>query len=309
MRTKRATNPVLPSVSVPDLCCQLRELQRQRVCNLKSRIMIGNRLTASVATMNGYHAGMEEADRKKRFDAAAKLIEQVKGGANSDTDSASALILATSGAIDAFDRRVHDYDKAMEKLAKQLPVAKWVAEPAQRGFGLLMLSEVIGECGDLNNYATVAKFWKRMGCAPYESRGKVFMPSTWRQQKPGLSAEEWSEIGYSPRRRSVAYLIGDGLVKQNGSGPYRARWLEAKMRAFVTHHEWTWKPCTQCKGRSASNGDPRCETCGGIGQKCLHAHLHGMLLATKMLLRNLWCAWTGNEVVAVTESEYVPVHA
>jgi hypothetical protein len=268
-----AKNRVKPTCAVPTICQQLQELQRQRVCNLKSRIMIENRLVATVATASGYHAGMEEADRMKRFADARKVIESVKAGLESETVAVCGLILSTLPAIDGFDGMVTAYEKEMEKLAKQLPVFEWQQEPEQRGFGLLSLAKIIGETGDLALYAAPGKLWKRMGCAPFESKGKMLMPATWRRMKPGLSAEEWEVCGYNPRRRSIAYLIGEGIVKQNGPGPYRQRYDYTKARAAEVHGE-EWKP--------------------------MRCHLHGMLLATKLLLKNLWCEWNG-DVVLETE--------
>lgn len=284
-----AKKTVKPIADVPSTCDAIRELQRQRVCNLKSRIMIENRLTATVATSTGYHAGMEEKERTARFNEAAKVIARVRDDREHETDEHVApLILATSGAIDGFDVQVKAYEKEMEKLAKQLPVAVWLAEPEQRGFGMLSLAKIVGECGDLNNYAAPGKLWRRMGCAPFESKGKMRMPSTWRGSKPSLTAAEWEECGYSPRRRSVAYLIGDGLVKQNAGGPYRARYDDVKLGCQTKHPEWDWKKCDVCKGAG-------CEKCYDTGRKCGHAHNHAMLLATKLLLKCLWIEWTGGD--------------
>lgn len=298
--TTRKANPQMkPNVSVPQVCDQLRELQRQRICNLKSRIMICNRLVATVATASGYNAGMEEKERLDRFKQASETIAAVLEG-EYENHACAGIIQATGVAIDGFDRMVKGYEKAMVKLAKQLPSAAWVAEPAQRGFGILSLAIIVGECGDLDNYANPAKVWRRMGCAPYQSDGKTLMPATWRGGKEGkLSAEEWEDVGYSPRRRSIAFLIGEGLCKQNGGdrrddtdtgaaangnggtdepqgetekaavGPYRLRYDETKAKVQREHPDY---PKLRC-------------------------HRHGMLLATKLLLKNLWIDWTGEEPV------------
>lgn len=260
-----ARKGVKPNQSLPTICEQLQELQRQRVCNLKSRIMIENRLVATVATASGYHAGMEEKDRLKRFAEARKIIESVKAGGENETDAASGLILSTLPAIDGFDGMVAAYEKEMEKLAKQLSVYEWLCKPEQRGFGTLSLAKIIGECGDLANYPNPGKLWRRLGCAPYTSKGKTLMPSTWRSQKPSLTAAEWEDCGYNPRRRSLAYLIGEGIVKQNGEGPYRKRYDASKAKAAALHDDW----------------------------KPLRCHRHAMLLATKLLLKLLWCEWNG----------------
>lgn len=304
-----------PSMFLPTLCSQLQELQRQRVCNLKSRIMIENRLVSTIATAGGYYAGMDDKKRKKRFDEARKIIEKVGAESSREADMGAGLILSTLPAIRGFDAQVKAYEKEMERLAKQLPIYDWLREPEQRGFGLLSLAKLIGEAGDLNNYANPGKLWRRMGCAPFESQGKMQMPSTWRTSKPTLTAAEWEECGYSPRRRSIAYLVGEGLVKQNFltngtgdlasetemetagvgdngngdnsretetrvAGPYRRRYDVKKAEATNLHDDW----------------------------KPLRCHRHGMLLATKLLLKNLWIEWTGGEAQDETESRIATPH-
>jgi hypothetical protein len=124
---------------------------------------------------------------------------------------------------------------------------------------LKSLGTIIGETGDLSLYANPAKVWKRLGLAPFNGK----MPSTWRSGKEGkLSSEEWSAIGYSPRRRSVMYVIGESLVKQN-DGDYRKRYDEAKAAIAAAHPDYS-------KGR---------------------CHNHGMLLCVKRLVRDLWKQW------------------
>jgi hypothetical protein len=234
-----------------------------------------------------------------------------------------------------FIKLEENIEKEMVKLAKKLPVAAWVEKPEQNGFGIKSLAIVIGETGDLNNYPNPACVWARFGCRPYEYNGKVLMGATWKSGREGsLPADEWEKFGYSPRRRSIAYLIGENLQKlnfinNNGEGviaeddretyitddrdvtndeagecetdysrvpgPYRARYEEARA-VFYNHHcdHWRWKDCPRCKGHGNVEGK-RCPTCGGCGKSCERAHLHGMLMAAKRLLRNLWIEWTGND--------------
>ncbi len=288
----KAKGPVKPISDVPSLCADLRELQRQRVCNLKSRIMISNRLVATIATAAGYNAGMPPAERSKRFTEAGQLIQKVLADSSSETEVASGLsglIRATSAATDGFGAMVTGFETEMERLAKQLPVAAWVDQPSQRGFGLGSLAKIVGEAGDLSNYSNPGKLWRRMGCAPFEAHDQMLMPSTWRRMKPGLSAEEWEECGYSPRRRSVMYVIGEGLIKQNGDGPYRRRYDKKKAEAAVNHPDWT--KCRACKGSGKTEKGSKCSNCRGTGTVMMRPHLHGMLLAAKLLLKNLWIEW------------------
>lgn len=261
-----------------NLVAEIQALQRQRAVVLKSRIMQENRLTAIVAGTLGYRSGLEEKERTKLFKQAAAVIDSVVEGKGESP--LKSVILTTMVGINAFNEMKRELEKLMTKAAKKLAVAAWVEQPEQRGFGMLFLAIVIGETGDLSNYANPAKVWRRMGCAPWTFNGETKMGCTWRCGKEGrLPSEEWEAFGYSPRRRSIAYLIGEGIVKQNTmrgrggdpageadgahTGPYRARYDAAKVKAKEAHPDWSAKRC----------------------------HLHGMLLATKLLLKNLWVEW------------------
>jgi len=228
--------------------------------------MIANRLQATVAGACGYHSGMSESERKKAFNEASELIRRIDN--NEIGSTMHGLVATTMQAISGFDEMKTQIEKEMKKIALTLPIVPWVQHPDQKGFGIHMCAIIIGETGDLSNYEAPGKLWARMGCAPYEKDGEMHMAKTWRSRanKKGvvkLHASDWEEYGYSPRRRSIAYLVGEGLLKLNGDGPYRTRYNEAKARFAELHPE-------------TSKG---------------HCHYHGMLLAAKLLLKNLWIEW------------------
>jgi hypothetical protein len=284
-----------PRADVAALCGELQSLQRQRAVVMKSRIMQANRLQAVVAGTLGYAAGMPEKERKKKFAEAAALIRAVAEG--KADHRFKAIILTTLVGTGEFDKLQAGTEKAMLRFARQLPVAAWVEAPEQNGFGPGSLAVVVGEAGDLANYANPAKVWKRLGCAPHAYAGVTQMPSTWRTGKPAkLPAGEWEAMGYSPRRRSIAYLIGENLMRGNivrggagdeavetelpDAGPYRARYLAARDAYQAAHADF---PKLRC-------------------------HRHGMLLATKLLLKNLWIEWNrpGGETRFETEAADAP---
>jgi hypothetical protein len=251
--------------------------------------MIANRLQAVVAGTMGYHSGMTEPERQKLMGQAGKFINSVrKGEVESDL---AAMIEAHTAGIDQLQFQVKQLESAMVQVAKQLPIAVWVERKEQRGFGLLFAAIVLGETGDLANYANPAKVWRRLGCAPFTKDGVTHMGSTWRsnKKKPSLSKEDWTEFGYSPRRRSIAFLIGDNIVKLNADGPYRARYNESKEAAKRNHPEWTI--CPKCDGTGKNTRGKNCTNCKGTGRVAMHVHRHAMLLATKLLLKNFWVEW------------------
>jgi len=279
-----------PKPDVGRISESLQNLQKQRVWYLKSRNMIQNRLRATVAGANGYCSGMEESERRKSFKEADQIIKDVVEG-RKHCPQEEMIKLTWHGAVIPFDAKVDDMEKAMVKLAKQLPVAKWVEQPNQKGFGLLFLAIVIGETGDLCNYENPGKVWRRMGAAPFTNgEGVTLMGATWRGGKEGkLHKEEWEEYGYCPRRRSITYLIGEGIVKANGVGPYRTRYDDAKGNA-LKRKDWT--TCSKCNGKGKNKtGKGSCPNCKGTGKVKMRCHLHAMLLASKLLLKNLWLEW------------------
>jgi hypothetical protein len=293
-----------PKYAISGIVAELRSLQRQRSVVIKSRIMQANRLQAIVAGTLGFSNGMAEKERLKKFVEATGVIDSVNAG--TATHHLESIIKATSVGIKLFEELKMNFQRSMIKFSKQLPVHQWVCAPDQRGFGTLFLAIVVGEAGDLSNYANPGKLWKRFGCAPHVFDGQTKMGATWKGGREGkLPAEEWEKFGYSPRRRSIAYLIGEGIVKQNWivgdikaetdcdgaddlgddmetgdeegetdtqvAGPYRRRYDESKSKFFAAHPEYESK---------TRKGEP--------GLRC---HRHGMLLATKLLLKNIWIEW------------------
>lgn len=245
------------------LCKELVTAQHKRAVFIKSRNMQANRLQAIVAGTLGYSSDMTDAQRKEKFVEATKHIDKVMKG-QTDGGDYGEIISITQVGIKAFEASMASLEKDMEEMAGKLPVAEWVNHIDQRGFGMLLLAVVVGEAGDLFNYANPAKLWRRFGCAPWECDGKTLMGASWRSGKYGkLPQDEWTKFGYSPRRRSIAYLIGDCIVKLNREGPYRKRYDEVKAAIKKLHKDYP---------------DGRC-------------HRHGMLLATKLLLKNLWLEW------------------
>lgn len=95
--------------------------------------------------------------------------------------------------------------RRVRALARQLPVWSWMS--SIRGAGDLNLGLIIGETGDLNNYANPAKLWKRMGLS-------VMADGRSHRRVRG------EQTGYSPVRRTIMYNLGECLLKLN-DGEYR----------------------------------------------------------------------------------------
>lgn len=165
-------------------------------------------------------------------------------------------------------------DKEIQKLAEQLPAwATWAK--AVRGIGPLALGLLVGETGDLSNYANPAKVWKRMGLAVIHGE---------RQRRVAGNPALAIEHGYNPKRRALAFVIGDCLIKQNGDGPYRALYLQRK--AF----ELTRLPEAPKRRKRVVEEDGAVEKKSG---RLLWAHRRASRYMQKRFLVDLWSAWRG----------------
>ena len=253
---------------IDKICLELRDAHARREQFIKTKIMFANRRRQLVEWHLGYKSTDDEEERTKHRDAAEKQLALILKGEEPESPLVR-FVLESQPAIAAAERQAEHFGKAMVKLAKKLPVADWVQR--QKGFGLGNFSRVIGETGDLSLYANPAKVWKRMGLAPY--KGKA--PSTWKRTG-GLTKEEWTALGYCPRRRAIMYVVGECLLKLN-DGHYRKRYDQAKALFAAKHPD----------------------------EKLLHAHKHGMLLMVKMLLRDLWVVWNKGEA-DLGQNTYTP---
>lgn len=172
-------------------------------------------------------------------------------------------------------RRTHE--KTLEALAEQLPVwSEWVA--GVRGCGPLGLALIIAETGDLANYATVSRVWKRLGLAVIDGD----------RQRRVTDAAAAKLHGYSPRRRAVAWNMGEGFVKQGER--YRDLYLARKAI------EAAKPPCGK-SWRTKAGGMKACEKDG----HCRPSHIHARARrwTEKKFLADLWGAWNHKVAPAV----------
>lgn len=159
-------------------------------------------------------------------DEADKLYAAVagKGGHPMAEAAAMAIMPLVDAQAPLIEHRTAK-DKALAKLAKDLPIAHMADEI--RGVNLNTLAAIVGECGDLSAYKSVAAIWKRAGMAVIDGE---------RQRLVAGNPEKAIRHGYSPARRSVFWNIGANLVRSGGKGDdaskYRLLYDEVKAREF-----------------------------------------------------------------------------
>lgn len=162
-------------------------------------------------------------------------------------------------------------EREMQKAAKAHPVYQKLVEPIN-GFGALGFAQIIGEAGDLSNYSNPAKLWKRMGLGLV---GNV------RQGKRTDAAEALAH-GYSPRRRSVMFVIGDSLLKRQNE--YKVLYDARKQ------YEIEKAQAAGLEVRPAKKGDPFDQDAHGF-RSMMKIHRRSCRYVEKRLLRDLWRAW------------------
>lgn len=172
--------------------------------------------------------------------------------------------------------------------------------------GLISLARILAETGDLTDYGewtdrskpifgyhTVSRVWKRMCLAVLDGQrqGRVNTTGKTRDQ----IKSEWVKQGYSPRRRSVMFVIGAAIEKQNGyySKLYRAekkrQIAKAKAEGLIV-------------APSASIPKKRIAEFRSEG----HIRARALRYMEKQLLADLWCAWNQKASVELTPSPPVP---
>ncbi len=228
---------------------EIRYWHRQRCFAMEQRKRAVLALGSFLRLMLGWSKDKPEAERKLIASRAAAMI------AGEDQGEWADVIAASEKARAPFEDIEKNCERRMKALATQLPV--WDAfGAAVRGFGEVSLAVIVAEAGDLSGYATESKLWKRMGLAPAQNR---VAPNLSREDR----AEAWIANGYSPRRRSRMWNIGDALIKGNRDGIYRTIYLARKAYELERAPDMTK----------------------------MHAHRRAQRYMEKRLLRDLLRAW------------------
>lgn len=159
--------------------------------------------------------------------------------------------------------RIAVYEKEIKKLSQSLPAFPWVK--SVRGFGPVNFGLIVGECGDLSNYANPAKLWKRMGLGLHEGSIQRCVSTRGKKGKEAKQAQETAiAMAYSPARRAIMHIIGECLVKQN-DGIYRDLYDQRKV--YETERLKDEKTVK------------------------IHSHKRAMRYMEKRLLSDLWVEW------------------
>jgi hypothetical protein len=200
---------------------------------------------------------------KKKFKEAGEMI---KAALTDPTHPLHKLVTINAKAVEPFEDMKNENERAMTKLAQSLPIwTDWGM--AIRGFGAFGLAQIIAESGDLSNYTTVSKLWKRLGLAVMDGK---------RQGRPGegASKETWIAHGYNAERRSIMWNIGKFLLMAQAANVDKETGVVVReaehYRAIYDARKVYERPRVQSDG---------------------HAHNRAQRYVEKMFFADLWAAW------------------
>lgn len=267
----------------------IRIMHRKRDVLLRSDGDAVRRIKAKCRSAAGYDPALTGAAKK----AQEAVVKNAFNAVTDQDGSALAGIALTVflicdaliESIDLFRKGRIDAERKAKDMMQTLHVAPFVE--STRGFGWVGLMQIIGEAGDLSNYANPAKLWKRFGLG---------LISSGERQRKFTDAAKAREAGYSPTRRSLMYVIGDSLIKQKG--PYRDLYLQ---RLAIEHAKAVTEgliPATTTASTVASwqeRGLPALTKVSKLTKECRsagHMALRAQRYVEKRLLRDLWRAWT-----------------
>lgn len=248
---------MLQATSQHETCSRLVELHRQRQDLHRSEKSLTLQIKAKCRRLC-------EGDKTE-----AERVYKAMFGKTEHDYAAHALAVAqpfieARGLIEAQRKQT---EKAMETEARKLPVAAWIDQT--RGIGIGSLAAIVGEAGDLSNYPTVSKLWKRLGLAVIKGERQ--------QRKPGAEA---LEHGYSPSRRSVVWNVGDALFRAGGEYADLCRERKAYEREKAEAEGLTVCPAAKIPAK-----DKHLYRSDG------HIHNRAKRYMEKRLIRDLWRAW------------------
>lgn len=258
-------------------CAAIRYHHRQRCFAMETRKRMDLSLGAFLRMMLGWRADLPSSERTAIAARARDMVAAAERDGDMDGEFA-AVILATIKAREPIDKIEAENRKAMEGLARSLPVWGDFGEHI-RGFGAASLGTIIAEAGDLSAYPKKGHLWKRMGLAVMDGVRQGGLAKN-------AAKDQWIAHGYNASRRSKMFVIGDVLVKTRG--PYRDVYLARKdyERARAEADGLAVLPSAKIikanAAMSISDG---------------HIHRRAQRYMEKRLLRDLWQAWNRPEAI------------
>lgn len=259
------THPLFASSPIQ----QLQELQSNREQSMRMEFRINNAARADIRRYLNWNWDLPEKERAKINKDAADIMTAIENG---QPHPIAPKILIHIQAKSNYINYREFLEKEMKRLAESLPA--WSQMEQVKGFGLMGMACIIGEAGDLSNYANPAKLWKRLGLAP-------------RSEYASITNDGEPCTKMPKRRRSVSWRVADSLLRQKNK--YQELYYMRREHELVNHPE-----CD--KGTDKKTGKQKIDKA---------ADRRARRYAEKRLIRDLWNVWQGKEVNLLTNDHAI----
>jgi hypothetical protein len=203
-----------------DKISKVMEFQRLRSFSIRSQQRSDRSTESYIASRLGYSNDLDDKKRKELFSKASSIRKEIEANIEAKSKAGSAIAFPDCDysldilkvAYGAFiGRKPWDdmrakAEKDMISLAKTLPGYDHVHNV--KGFTAKGFAIIVGESGDLANYPTITRLWKRLGISCIDGE----------RQRKHIDKEKAIAHGYSPRRRAEIWALADSMFRHQWSG-------------------------------------------------------------------------------------------
>jgi len=193
---------VTPRHRDADTIARIKTLYKQRNDIIRAHGNLTRQVTSICRHAVGYNTFLPEKQRAAAKKAGDRLLDDLKAG-----NPEAAIVFDSAGYLlnvieqSGFDKQKHTIEKKMATAVASLDIEAFITEV--RGFSPTQLANIVGEAGDIANYGTVSRLWKRMGMAVIDGVRQS------KQSDKGKALDH----GYNPSRRSAMWNIGETIIK------------------------------------------------------------------------------------------------
>lgn len=273
-------------------CARIKIHHRGRRFAMKTQQKLNLSLQSYVrVNYTNWEFDASDADKAK---SKAEIAAIIKDARSETPQSVAGLALANKVkkidiSCEIWDEEQTAEEKDMIRIVRSLPIAPWVK--SIRGAGEKGVATVIGEAGNLSNYPTIEKLWKRLGFAPYDGHaGSTWRRETWRPR--ALTADEWVANPFTKERYSFmqqnalalwkSQWIGKAGTEDHAGAPnghYGEIFARRKAHTLKVHLEWYLD----------KKGEPKVDEYSN--PTSAHAQADALRVMYKAFLHDLWREW------------------
>lgn len=199
----------LPEAYVPPAqVLELRVATRERICAVRQRTKIINRMKAHLAQLGEITPGASIRSEQARLFLAEKALE---------TPGARGRALRSClEELDFQEQAISEWEEVIDEVAAGLPEVE-IIEKEMPGFGKILASVVVAECGDITRFRSAKAFGKHSGLTPSDHS------TSGRTIHGGISREGSSHLRWALTQAAMACLRA-----RSGPGLAAGNWIRAK---------------------------------------------------------------------------------